>query len=647
MKSSVVLWLFVVSAGMQGSILGGSRQAAMLSLRLGAPDPAEVKHKKQPGGGYERGSPLFHRQEERAAAKQSADTAKTTEWMSTSGSPADNPWAPKPELEQSCLDPPPPIGMISLVIVTVASVYFILFAALAAARSAQRISGRGGTAKALEAAVGAVDLAPMLCLVFLAVRIRALQLSQGRPSLYHLPPDWVHFSMWICVLMLVARVALVLMCVIVSGRIPDTGESDNMLVADSLGYHLLTVARHMASLALILGGICVAVGGATMKPPASLWGDGAQVPLTTGVICIFILAGQVFVVSGVRQIFLSFSEMVAGRKGIDDTKTLLASCNAAMQALRLAPAFSILILACRLRAMQMNIKHGNPQAWAQALFYVGTAAITLHALLSFAMPTGGLGDNREVKRTSLSQAAFAFRAGLMFLLFLCSVAIFFAILWLNDPKSDREPPPPSRTLGCIVALLLLYFVVYTINLITTMANVGSRTTSSGALMSSAALNAVVFVPMVCILMLVVRSRGLQITAGQGSAPLWIHIAMILIAVLIALQTLLVFVVQAVTGSTPVSVQQEARGERSEARVFEDGGVEVQGPRAATFDVLRYVLMFGLYGCIAAMIAGVFIMDCRTANGALSMGDSIPFATTTQPVGWNEAASSKSMDMDWM
>jgi len=550
-------------------------------------------------------------------------------------------------LSEFSQDPPPPIGMISLVIVTVASVYFILFAALAAARSAQRISGRGGTAKALEAAVGAVDLAPMLCLVFLAVRIRALQLSQGRPSLYHLPPDWVHFSMWICVLMLVARVALVLMCVIVSGRIPDTGESDNMLVADSLGYHLLTVARHMASLALILGGICVAVGGATMKPPASLWGDGAQVPLTTGVICIFILAGQVFVVSGVRQIFLSFSEMVAGRKGIDDTKTLLASCNAAMQALRLAPAFSILILACRLRAMQMNIKHGNPQAWAQALFYVGTAAITLHALLSFAMPTGGLGDNREVKRTSLSQAAFAFRAGLMFLLFLCSVAIFFAILWLNDPKSDREPPPPSRTLGCIVALLLLYFVVYTINLITTMANVGSRTTSSGALMSSAALNAVVFVPMVCILMLVVRSRGLQITAGQGSAPLWIHIAMILIAVLIALQTLLVFVVQAVTGSTPVSVQQEARGERSEARVFEDGGVEVQGPRAATFDVLRYVLMFGLYGCIAAMIAGVFIMDCRTANGALSMGDSIPFATTTQPVGWNEAASSKSMDMDWM
>jgi len=618
-----------------------------VSLRVGAPDPPEVKHKKQPGAGYERGSPLFHRQEERAAAKQSADTAKTTEWMSTSGSPADNPWAPRPELEQTCLDPPPPVGMISVVIVMVATIYFVLFAALAAARSAQRMSGRGGTAKALEAAVGAVDLAPMLCLVFLAVRIRALQLSQGRPSLYHLPPDWVIFSMGLCVVMLAARVALVLLCTIVSGRVPDTGENDNMLVGDSLGYHLLTVARHMASLGLILGAICVAVGGATMKPPASLWGDGAQVPITTGVICIFILAGQVFVVSGMRQIFFSFSEMVAGRKGIDDTTTLLASCNAAMQALRLAPAFSILILACRLRALQMNVKHGNPQAWAQALFYVGTAAITFHALLSFAMPTGGLGDNREVRRTSLTQAAFAFRAGLMFLLFLCSVAIFFAILWLNDPKSDREPPPPSRTLGCIVALLLLYFVVYTIDLITTMSNIGSRTTSSGALVSGSALNAVVFVPMVCILMLVVRSRGLQITAGQGSAPLWIHIAMIIAAVLIVLQTFLVFLVQPITGSTPVSVQQEARGERSEARVFEDGGIEVQGPRAATFDVLRYVLMFGLYGCIAAMITGVFIMDCRTATGALSMGESIPFASTTVPAGWDAGASSKSSDMDWI
>merc|ERR1719378_1626148 len=49
----------------------------------------------------------------------------------------------------------------------------------------------GGVQAILESACTTVTYAPMLCVLFLGTRMRAIQLSQGETEKYNLPQPWV------------------------------------------------------------------------------------------------------------------------------------------------------------------------------------------------------------------------------------------------------------------------------------------------------------------------------------------------------------------------------------------------------------------------------------------------------------------------
>merc|ERR1719160_537891 len=72
--------------------------------------------------------------------------------------------------------------------------------------------------------------------------------------------------------------------------------------------------------------------------------------------------------------------------GNSDHLALENALMAASAAMNFAPMLSILFLAARMRALQMDPVNGAPQPWAQTCFYMCAYAVLLQTILSVAVP---------------------------------------------------------------------------------------------------------------------------------------------------------------------------------------------------------------------------------------------------------------------
>merc|ERR1719217_256940 len=58
----------------------------------------------------------------------------------------------------------------------------------------------------------------------------------------------------------------------------------------------------------------------------------------------------------------------------------------AADTLAMAPMLCVLFLACRMRALQMDPVHGNPQRWAQNCFFLCTYAVIFQTCIAVFVP---------------------------------------------------------------------------------------------------------------------------------------------------------------------------------------------------------------------------------------------------------------------
>jgi hypothetical protein len=78
--------------------------------------------------------------------------------------------------------------------------YFVVYTLLAFMRTFNQFTGNSmlGMQKILETACTTVTYAPMLAVLFLGIRMRAIQLTQGQTEKYGLPQWWVQHAMYVC-----------------------------------------------------------------------------------------------------------------------------------------------------------------------------------------------------------------------------------------------------------------------------------------------------------------------------------------------------------------------------------------------------------------------------------------------------------------
>merc|ERR1719201_2328872 len=130
---------------------------------------------------------------------------------------------------------------------------------------------------AIESAKSTVQFAPMLCILFIATRMRALQITQNRGA----PQGWVQDGMYLASWSVMIQFVMCLVMPVFTGKkyLPDNldGPSKTDELNNPIGAAVVSIVRYTALLALI-GGVATVITGVIVMTPQTANGRGA-IPL--------------------------------------------------------------------------------------------------------------------------------------------------------------------------------------------------------------------------------------------------------------------------------------------------------------------------------------------------------------------------------
>merc|ERR1719316_691621 len=275
-------------------------------------------------------------------------------------------------------------------VISLAIQYFVIYTLLAVIRTANQFTGHSmiGLQKIMETAATTVTYAPMLSVLFLGVRMRAIQLSQGQTEKYKLPQPWCQQAMFMCTYAVLAQVILVLIMPVFTGewdvKCDEDGNLDTsqMQVGGIMGT-VISVVRYIVMAMLYGGFITICVGAFLMKGPKEIWGKEGVPPVSPAVSCTMNLAIQFFAIYLLVAVSKTCMELLGPSALLQKLVGLLTL---AKYTVNFAPMLAILFIGARMRALQMDPKNGAPQKWAQNCFYLCTYSVLVQTLLVIIMP---------------------------------------------------------------------------------------------------------------------------------------------------------------------------------------------------------------------------------------------------------------------
>merc|ERR1719329_1066129 len=152
--------------------------------------------------------------------------------------------------------------------------YMIVFVAVALTRTYHELSKTepGSLQKGLSAAAQTVTYGPMLCVLFIACRMRVEFLSDGKGQ----PQMWVQNCMYAVTFAVLGSTLSVLLVPLVTGKPVvlkegsgdlEKPEEDHADGASKVPFYLLSAVRYLILLGLYVGLVGVIVGICTYVPP--------------------------------------------------------------------------------------------------------------------------------------------------------------------------------------------------------------------------------------------------------------------------------------------------------------------------------------------------------------------------------------------
>jgi len=534
--------------------------------------------------------------------------------------------------------------------------YMITYICLAVCRTYQEFSGtsRGPVEAGLRAAAQTLTYGPMICVLFIACRMRVEFLSDGKDE----PQVWVQNCMLAMTFSVLASALLVLFIPMITGMplpLREGGcdlEQPKSTIRDSkITFWVISGVRYLILLGLYGGLAGVIVGICSYLPPGAT--DASKLPPPApAVMCTMILAVVFFLTQLVIAMCRSYTEF----SGVAVPKAILIM-NGAACTVEFAPMLAIVFLAARMRALQHD---GQPQVWAQQCMYAATCAMCLTTLLAILVPLslgGTVVTDPETKQTTFEVPNPTLGVVMIALRFLCTfgfyggvVGVICSIFAFVAPAGREFTLPLSPTVQCVVNLACQFFFVYLVLVVcqTTWEVSGGRFplesyTFYAAVDSSRATLA--FAPMLSILFVATRMYALSITDKKGAPQAWVQDGMYM-----ATWSLLnSFLACLITGLV-----------MDKAETDEDGNVVNKFTNkyaAIAMTVLRYSCMLLLYGGIVTVVVGIFLMTPETANGRGSVPflsdaiNSTPLGSPPGPAsvaGVSHAlvAASRSLDSHW-
>jgi hypothetical protein len=522
--------------------------------------------------------------------------------------------------------------------------YFIIYSLLAFIRTANQFTGHTllGYQKIMETAATTVTYAPMLSVLFLGVRMRAIQLSQGQTEKYQLPQPWVQQSMYICTYCVLAQVILVLAMPVATGewdvKCDEDGNLDTskMQVGGIVGT-IISVVRYIIMAGLYGGFIVICYGAFVMKGPKEIWGEEGAPPVSPAVACTMNLATQFFVV----YLGVALVKTAVELSGPSPLLTKLGGLfTLAKFTVNFAPMLCILFIGARMRALQMDPKHGNPQKWAQNCFYMCTYSVLIQTILVILMPfcvtceckTGASeGDVVfEMESPAIGMIISAVRWICLLALYGGFSAVMYSVFVIEHPTDVSLTPPISPAMQCVMNLTVQYFFIYLCLwiCITAQQFLGSSPFWDKTIaIFDAGRATVMFAPMLSMLFIGTRMRALQLTkATDGTIPPtagpqgWAQDGMFLSTWSVLIQVIMAILVPILTGAAP--------------EMDEDGNLKT--PEGASkimgifCDVIKYLCLVAMYGGAITVMYAAYTMTPETLPPYAERGTLVPGVAVPNP-----------------
>merc|ERR1719158_2501306 len=414
--------------------------------------------------------------------------------------------------------------------------YFVIYTLLAMIRTANQFTGHSmvGIQKIMETAATTVTYAPMLSVLFLGVRMRAIQLSQGQTEKYQLPQPWVQQAMYICTYAVLAQVILVLLMPVFTGewdvQCDEDGNLDtSKMQSGGIMGTVISLVRYIVMAALYGGFITICYGAFVMKAPKEIWGEEGAPPVSPAVGCTMNLATQFFLVYLGVALIKTTIELSGPSEFLTKLQGLFTL---AKFTVNFAPMLCILFIGARMRALQMDPKNGAPQWWAQWCFYLCTYSVMVQAIMIIIVPLCVTCETKqgacegdvvfEMESKCMMACFTAIRYLALLALYGGFTAIIVSVFLIEHPTDVSLTPAVSPAMKCVMNLTVQYFVIYLLLFICVtlkqfMPGVGCLTVAIAVF--EAAQKTVMFAPMLSILFIGTRMQALQLAKAQdGTIP---------------------------------------------------------------------------------------------------------------------------------
>jgi hypothetical protein len=257
--------------------------------------------------------------------------------------------------------------------------YFIVYGGIQIARTFTQVSGMKFSKfeNAMMTATASMNFAPMLAVLFIAARMRALNMDPINGN----PQKWAQNCFFMCTYALLAQtICSVAVPLVMQGDVKVgkcEGDMEYVVENKMLGT-ALAVGRYVIMICIYVGVGCIVYSIFTIQHPR---GPEYTIPISVTMQCVINLTFQFFFVYTWIWVAITVKEFT-GFEWALMTQTM-ENCKGVVM---FCPMLSILFVGTRMRALELTQNKGAPQGWCQDGMYMATWSLLIQFVMVLVTP---------------------------------------------------------------------------------------------------------------------------------------------------------------------------------------------------------------------------------------------------------------------
>lgn len=263
-----------------------------------------------------------------------------------------------------------PVAPAVMCTVILSCMYFVIYGLVQVSRTYTQFMGERMSKfeNAMMTSSNAMNFAPMLAILFIGARMRALQMDSTNGN----PQTWAQNCFYMCTYAVVAQTLLsIAIPLILQGEAKvgrTEGDMEYTVENKTLGTTLIII-RYVIMACIYIGFSCVIYSIFTIEHP-----KGAQYTPAISVTmqCVINLTVQFFLIYLVIWVGVTLKELTGFEWAL-----MMQTLENAKATVQFCPMLAILFVGTRMRALQLTGNRGAPQAWVQDGMYMATWSIMI------------------------------------------------------------------------------------------------------------------------------------------------------------------------------------------------------------------------------------------------------------------------------